>query len=660
MSPNDPIVISDDDETASESERDPPPSRTHPTTTAKPTLTTASQPPTAAASSSNTASSSKDSTASTLPAPPQSFLVALDRAQMERDRRERNRKRRRAEGNASSSEDDKKTQNKAIKVSHSDGQATASSSSAASLPTTAPTGSRTESIRPDDRFWHGTVKVSYNEHAVAGLRGCTFDSLLLPATPSAARGLRSVVMSTYDLHIDWLQAHFPRDISATLIYDPPPINERSFARPVPSGLYPISRIPGSLDIPGWTWAVPRLPKGGPLTQHVKLLVLEHADFVRVAILSANLNAMDWETSENTAFIQDFPLRSVGARAEAPPTAGRPSTNDFEDQLGRVLRSFGVLPQSHPIWTTLARTDFSKAAARIVASWPQSGPLAGWDSMEVQGLSRLGKVVRDLGLPLEKGGVLIEAQGSSLATYNRKWLHQFELIASGIDPRGVLPLSTQDAKQALPPIKILFPTQRYVEEGSASGIAGGGTFFGKADTWAASEFKALYHQPRSRRGELLMHAKSLLAFLPSAQDVIDQAFRDGQTLKEGGSSAGSSTARSSGSAGGGSGGSSTAERPIGWTYLGSSNFTKAAHGTISGRQTAPTMSTSNWELGVVFPLYRSEVERSGADCLALRAITYRRPVEPYGPEDTPWDIMTLKRALVEAERRRRELQSGLAM
>ncbi len=38
-----------------------------------------------------------------------------------------------------------------------------------------------------------------------------------------------------------------------------------------------------------------------------------------------------------------------------------------------------------------------------------------------------------------------------------------------------------------------------------------------------------------------------------------------------------------------------ERPIGWTYMGSSNFTRAANGNISGTAAKPTMSTLNWEL-----------------------------------------------------------------
>ena len=77
----------------------------------------------------------------------------------------------------------------------------------------------------------------------------------------------------------------------------------------------------------------------------------------------------------------------------------------------------------------------------------------------------------------------------------------------------------------------------------------------------------------------MHAKSLLAYMPSKKEFLARAFnstgRGGRTL---------SSASEKGK-----------DKPIGWTYLGSSNFTRAAHGVISGKVNAPTMSTRNWEL-----------------------------------------------------------------
>lgn len=89
---------------------------------------------------------------------------------------------------------------------------------------------------------------------------------------------------------------------------------------------------------------------------------------------------------------------------------------------------------------------------------------------------------------------------------------------------------------------------------------------------------------------MIHAKSILALTPEGCTIVDRAFlaasdaqlpgsttvplpRSGETEWE----------------------PNPNERLIGWTYLGSSNFTRAAHGNIGGTTAKPTQSGSNWEL-----------------------------------------------------------------
>ena len=131
---------------------------------------------------------------------------------------------------------------------------------------------------------------------------------------------------------------------------------------------------------------------------------------------------------------------------------------------------------------------------------------------------------------------------------------------------------------------------------------------------------------------MIHAKSILAIRPDAKgrEVVDKAFRNAAPSSS--SSSGASPPKPRIRA---SWKPQPGEAPIGWTYLGSSNFTRAAHGNISGTLAIPTMSSTNWELGVVIPIYASEVELYGVEAECLRPIVYHRPVEPYTVCDTPW-------------------------
>lgn len=85
---------------------------------------------------------------------------------------------------------------------------------------------------------------------------------------------------------------------------------------------------------------------------------------------------------------------------------------------------------------------------------------------------------------------------------------------------------------------------------------------------------------------MIHAKSILALTAEGKDLVDKAFREATQAQESGRppavKSGEWTRREG-------------EKPVGWTYLGSSNFTRAAHGNVSGTTGKPTMSSLNWEL-----------------------------------------------------------------
>lgn len=456
-----------------------------------------------------------------------------DRRQLEQERRERARKRRREQHPHSDSTEDKgELDTKRSKAGpaaapiqpHKEQTATTieslpSTSSSPQQNKTKPSvssrsgssawESATDPIQHASRYWNGTVKHGYNQYADSRVCGVSLSQMLLPATASSRNGLQLAVLATYDLRMDWLYSLFPRGLPVTLVLPPPKDDYRSDPTVARPGLHP-SEIFGDFSrSPGWHICVPAKPKGGWLTQHMKFLILVHQDFLRVAILSGNLNAIDWERIENTAYIQDFPCQTApGSRtptlaAVVDNTTGNASGasqhNDFRAQLVRTLRSLS-LPPSHPVYAALDRHDFSSATrARIVASWPEASTLAGWDRIETQGLGRLSKVVRDLRIGASRAnGVSLECQGSSLANHDKKWIEHFHLLASGCNPRGILPLrgKANDTHPeylkasglktgSLPPIKVCFPSHRYVEDSTVEGPPGALSFFGKAEHFAVS-------------------------------------------------------------------------------------------------------------------------------------------------------------------------------
>lgn len=299
------------------------------------------------------------------------------------------------------------------------------------------------------------------------------------------------------------------------------------------------------------------------------------------------------------YIQDFPRQGLSMEElDAAQLSARGSGEEFYREWERVLTSLSI-PESHAIRHALQQYHFRRARAHLVASWPITSVARGWHDIEQAGLGRLGRVARTVCPNAPVPGMRIEAQGSSLASYDRRWLEHFYLVACGYSPSKVVPIASKRAEHASPEftrvtgssnwpaIQVLFPTQSYVEHVSVEGSMGGGCFFGKPEEFLKRGLRCLYAQPVSSRGHLLMHAKSLLV--------------------------------------------TNHDNSCGYVYLGSHNFTRAAWGTISGTQAQPTQSLSNWELGIVLPLTEYD---------AWDAIPYNRHIEPYGADDIPWDASNL--------------------
>ncbi|KIY46453.1 phospholipase D/nuclease [Fistulina hepatica ATCC 64428] len=341
-----------------------------------------------------------------------------------------------------------------------------------------------------------------------------------------------------------------------------------------------------------------------------MLLFHKSGRLRVVISTANLVDFDWRDIENFVWLQDIP------RQENPSTMNAKDTQSFPAILQSVLRKLGVqaaldtmVQQGHPHLPLRCIDDLSKfwefsaVKAHLVPSIV--GKHTDWPNVIQTGHPRLMKAVRDMGLRAAgMRGLSLEYQGSSLGQYTSQWLNEFSHSARGESVEDWLRQSKKSREQMpLPALKIMFPTKRTVHQ-SALGEAGGGTIFCSRKKWKAPNFpRGLFHDSKSAGGPVLMHTKILVAkFTHSSHDG---GHSDTETDEE----------------------PEEAQRPVGWAYVGSHNFSSAAWGTLSGSSFTPVLNVSNYEIGVVFPL---------RDAAALESVrVWQCPPPKYGRDDEPW-------------------------
>ncbi|CAO1633746.1 unnamed protein product [Sympodiomycopsis kandeliae] len=464
-------------------------------------------------------------------------------------------------------------------------------------------------ILASDRFYQGTVKRSYNQYTNDGVPLADF---ILPTTKSNSAGLRHALVASYVYDFDWLASILPDQTSASVGRKAEPPPTLTFVAPQGSTSQKLDA--GALyAVPTPGWALLGIKDIGReyVCMHMKFIFLFYGDRFRMVILTGNLIEYDWNTLENAAYIQDFPIL---------PGSRRDTSSDTYDQLSSIMKSLSV-PAAHPALKELSRYDLTKGPTIIAsAATTNPAPYRGFEEINKWGLGRLSQCVRKImgGKKVGEGGVRLEAQGSSMGSYSMRWMQQFHLAASGLNLSKYLPLpsSANSARKLYekaigssstasqwPPVKILFPTKTFVENVSKAGPSGGGCHYGKPERFES--FKELCHDVRSTRHDgILMHQKGLLGLshMSSAQG----------------------------------------NQPVGWVYMGSTNFTMNAWGNIStpssksSSSTTPQMIMNNWELGLILPVYQSDLQpEAELSTMASSAICWKRPPKAYRLGDVPW-------------------------
>ncbi|CAG8588546.1 9628_t:CDS:10 [Paraglomus occultum] len=400
-------------------------------------------------------------------------------------------------------------------------------------------------------------------------------------------GLKKGFFSTYVFDSDWFLSHIPNDANIVLAMHWSPDNGEK------QGVFPLSTSKYKLTI-----VHPPMPPSGFGCFHPKLMLLFYENWMRVVISSANLVPYDWDTMENIAFVQDFPVsgNTVSSIDELP---------SFARDLCSFLTAMKVPAQ---VCDKLKEYDFTSAQAILVPS------VAGThrsSKLKLYGHTRLAEAVRTLCGTLDD--VQLECQTSSLGSLHQRFLEEFYRSASGLDPvdRSV---GKKKETSVTPKIAVGFPSLKTVQQ-SRHGPAGAGTIFLSRKHYEKSTFpKHVLRDSVSRRRGTLMHLKLILAYTnqqPESPNYNSQ-------------STDASSAKS---------------RVTGWYYCGSHNFTMAAWGqlTTSRQNKQLQLTIKNWELGVILPIKEDDNIDDNNDRLLSSGlpIPFERPLRKYSTTDEPW-------------------------
>ncbi|KAI9487203.1 MAG: tyrosyl-DNA phosphodiesterase-domain-containing protein [Benjaminiella poitrasii] len=391
------------------------------------------------------------------------------------------------------------------------------------------------------RFWNGVVKLTY----VKGFIGpdyIRFEDII------QKHDLKKALITAFVCSLDFINDNFPLDVNVCIV---------THGRPALRKQIHSHRI----------IIQPPLKDNKYGVFHPKLMLLFRSSSVRVVIGSANMERYDYEDLENVVFIQDFPK----AKSPCKSFSNLPR---FARDICDLLDAMQV-PSS--VKEELLNYNFDKAKAHIVAS--VSGVFEGEEEYRKYGHTRLADVVNEIvgQVDYSKSSPKIEMQTSSLGALSLLYLNELYRSFCGFKAyNGQRKPDSITKKNELPPIDIIYPTKDTVES-SRLGPSGAGTICLNTSTWRKPSFpKQVMCDSISQRQGTLMHSKYIIATLPST-------FKPSKQLED-----------------------STPNKLKGWMYCGSHNATTSAWGkfTVSRETKKPKLSISNWELGVVLPLFEN--------------------------------------------------------
>jgi len=442
-------------------------------------------------------------------------------------------------------------------------------------------------------YWHSTIKVTFNDWYPNHPNALRIEDIIGPKNR-----IKMALVSSYVAELPWVHGLFDPKTPLMVIRHHTEcgtfkVNERQnmfLCHP------PMLKTANGKARPG--------------CMHIKFFIIFYDNFCRVAIPTANAVSFDYEIVENAVWIQDFKCfngNTMGYSSrpaeEVPP---------FRKTLENLLERMGV-PDSFR--KPLADHDFRPAAANLVVS------VQGNHAADAPfGQTGLAKELKNLRLQSGDGTgrtATLECQGSSIGSYDLKWINNFYRCASGSAPTNGPVESDLKNASSTPPLSVLYPSLHTVKN-SKSGKAGAGTLFCNKASWEKANFpRDIFKDTMSKRLGVLMHVKMILGLFNSDSSIESSGSRLASCLDMPAD-----------------GGAESNKDHVGFLYIGSHNFTPAAWGRLtwkSGSRLSSSLEISNWEMGVVLPL------KSLAQ--AEEYVSWQRPLKAYGHsgEDSliPW-------------------------
>jgi tyrosyl-DNA phosphodiesterase-1 len=308
---------------------------------------------------------------------------------------------------------------------------------------------------------------------------------------------------------------------------------------------------------------PYVPAYG--THHSKAFFLQYSKGIRIIIHTANLVYCDFNNKSQSAFIQDFPLKSA---------TGTTSTSDFEEELIQYVEKLGLQRDTtNQMKTIISLHDYSFARAKIVASVPSKPFEFHGNDMRKFGQARVGAILELETFPKKFSNAPVIAQFSSIGNLSGKFVNSIlDNFCSGICDRSSESSKAAGSKNA--ELQLIWPTVAEVRD-SLEGWFGGGSICGYPERVNKPIVVSRLHQwggGRAGRQRAMPHMKTYLRYQvdTSADSEIPQV-------------------------------------EIAWIILTSHNFSKAAWGeeVQSQKYNARLFRILSYELGVVL-LPRLEV------------------------------------------------------
>lgn len=463
-------------------------------------------------------------------------------------------------------------------------------SSSTSIPSASPQAvqvpQQLEPSRSDliHNYWHSTIKVTFNHWYPHHPNAFRIEDIIGPKNR-----IKKALVSSYVVELPWVHGLFDPKTPLMVIRHHTEcgsfkVNERQnmfLCHP------PMLKTAKGTAHPG--------------CMHIKFFIIFYDNFCRVAIPTANAVSFDYEIIENAVWIQDFKCFNGNTMDDnsRPAKEVPPFRKTLEDLLERM----GV---PDPFRKPLADHDFRPAAANLVLS--VQGSHAADAPFGQTGLARELKNLR-----LQSGDgtgrtATLECQGSSIGSYDLKWINNFYRCASGSTPTCGSVESDVKSASSTPPLSVLYPSLHTVKN-SKNGKAGAGTLFCNKASWEKANFpRDLFKDTLSKRLGVLMHVKMILGLFNLVSSIESSGSRLASCLDK--PTAGEAE--------------STNKDHVGFLYIGSHNFTPAAWGRFtwkSGSRHSSSLEISNWEMGVVLPL------KSLAQ--AEEYVSWQRPLKAYG-------------------------------